>query len=367
MDAILQDIRYAIRLYLHTPGFTLVAVLALALGIGANTAIFTIVNAVLLEPLPFRDPGRLVVMWETNARLGRPNTIGPANFLRWRERATAFERMAPFYDYRLNLTGSGEPEELIGMDVTPDFFPALGVSPLAGRAFADDEGPQGHDAVAVLSYGLWQRRFAGDLGVIGRTIQINGRAITVIGVMPADVRLFVKRWSLTAKPAELWMPFAFTEAQRQPRGRYMSAIARLKPGVGLTEAQAQMDTIASGLTQELPQFDTGWGALLVPMHRELSGDLRPALLVLTGAVGFVLLIACANVANLLLARGATRQREIAIRSALGAGRLRVARQLLTESLVLCVIGGGLGLLVAQWGLELLLAISPVSLADIGPV
>jgi putative ABC transport system permease protein len=368
MDNILQDVRYALRLCVRTPGFTMIAVLALALGIGANTAIFTIVNAVLLEPLPFRDPGRLVVMWETNGRRGgRPNVLGPANFLRWRERATAFERTAPFYDYRINLTGSGAPEEVVGMDVTPDFFPTLGVAPLIGRAFADDEGPQGHDAVVVLSYGLWQRRFAGDAGVVGRTIQLNSRSVTVIGVMPAEMRLFLSRGSLAAKPAELWMPFAFTEAHRTPRGRYMSAIARLKPGVGLTEAQAQMDTIARGLTSEFPQFDTGWGALLVPMHRELSGDLRPALLVLSGAVCFVLLIACANVANLLLARGATRQREIAIRSALGAGRIRVIRQLLTESLVLCVLGGGLGLLVAQWGLALLLAISPVSLADLGPV
>src|SRR5882724_2755567 len=185
MDDALQDIRYAIRLCLRTPGFTAIAVVALALGIGANTAIFTIVNAVLLEPLPFADPARLVVMWETTVRRpGRTNVLGPANFIRWTERATAFERMAPFYDYRVNLTGSQAPEEIVGMDVTPDFFPMLGIFPLVGRTFAEDEGPEGHDAVAVLSHGLWQRRFAGDPAVVGRTIQINGRGVTVVGVMP---------------------------------------------------------------------------------------------------------------------------------------------------------------------------------------
>ena len=193
MDDVFQDIRYAIRLCLRTPGFTAIAVLALALGIGANTAIFTLVNAVLIEPLPYRDPSRLVAMWEINAeRPGRPNTLAPANVVRWLERTTAFEGIAPFYDYRVNLTGSGAPEEIIALDVTPDFFPTLGVPPLLGRTFAGDEGPDGHDAVAVLSYGLWQRRFAGDAAVVGRTLQINGRPVTVIGVMPPEAHFFLQ-------------------------------------------------------------------------------------------------------------------------------------------------------------------------------
>src|SRR4051794_13874998 len=202
MDDVLQDIRFALRLCLRTPGFTMIAVLALALGIGANTAIFTIVNAVLLEPLPFRDPQQLVAMWETNVRRGgRTNVLGPANVIRWEGRAPAFETIAPFYDYRVNLTGSDSPEEVVGMDVTAQFFPMLGVSPVLGRVFAADEGPEGHDALAVLSYGLWQRRFAGNPAIVGRTIQINARSVTVIGVMPAEMQLFIRKSSLAGKPA----------------------------------------------------------------------------------------------------------------------------------------------------------------------
>ncbi len=342
---------------MRAPGFTVTAVLALAIGIGANTAIFTVVNAVLIEPLPYRDPSRLVALWETNVRRPGPNVLSPANVIRWSERATVFERIAPFYDYRVNLTGGSVPEEIVTLAVTPDYFPTLGVAPLAGRIFAPDEGPDGHDAVAVLSSALWIRRFGADPAIVGRSVQVNGHALTVIGVMPEDARLFVRRWSLVGKPAEMWTPFQFTEAQRQPYGRYVSAIARLKPGVPLSAAQAEMDTITTGLSTELPVFDTGWSSMVVPLQRELAGDLRAALLVLSGAVGFVLLIACANVANLLLTRGAARQREMAIRSALGASRARVARQLLTESLVLCALSGAAGLLVAHWSLELLIALS----------
>ncbi len=368
MDTLIQDIRYAIRMCLRTPGFTAVAVAALALGIGANTAIFTIVNAVLIERLPYRDPGRLVVVWETNVRRpDRPNVISPANFLRWRDRATAFEQMTAFYETTENMTGSGEPEQLVVQAVTPDFFSTLGATPLLGRTFAPDEGPRGHDDFVVLSYQLWQRRFGGDPGIIGRSIQLNGAQTVVIGVMPPDARILLTSGSLVGKQTDLWQPFAFTEGQRQPSGRYMTAIARLKPGATMGEAQVQMNTIASTLTAEWPAFDTGWGVRLAPLRDELAGELRGALLVLTGAVAFVLLIACANVANLLLARGAVRAREIAIRKAIGAPRGRLIRQLLTESLVLGAAGGAAGLLVAQWGVDFLQAISPVDLTTLGHV
>jgi putative ABC transport system permease protein len=367
MDSLLQDIRYALRVCVRTPAFTTVAVLALALGIGANTAIFTVVNAVMIERLPFRHPDRLVALWEESSRRpGRSNTVGPANFLRWRERAAAFEEMAAFADTRVVLTGNGEPEELTAQLTIGRFFAALGASPLFGRTFSDQELNDPEAGVTLLSHAVWQRRFGSDPSIIGRMIQLNGKPTTVVGVMPPDVGLLMSN-SLVGKSTDVWMPYALPPAARTPRGRSLSVIARMKPHVTVAQARTQMATIAAGLTAEFPDFDTGWTVRVLPIRQELVGDLRPALLVLTGAVAFVLLIACANVANLLLARGAARQREMAIRTALGAARSRVIRQLLTESLVLGLMGGALGLLVAQWSLAALLAVSPVDLTLLGHI
>jgi putative ABC transport system permease protein len=368
MDAFLQDLKYAIRSSLRTPGFTVVAVLALALGIGANSAIFTIVHAVLLEQLPYHDPDRIVAVWETNARRpGRSNTVGPANFIRWGERATIFEDLAAFAETRINLTEAGDPVELVAQLVTAPYFSVLGVAPTVGRVFTAAESADPHSSAVILSNDLWKRRFGGDPAIVGRTLRLNTLPKTVVGVMPPGFRLFFKAGSLVGKPVDVWVPYVLPAEAREPRGRYLSVVARLKPGVSVARAQAQMSALAASLAIELPAFDTGWGAKVVPLRSELSGEVRPALLVLSGAVAFVLLIACANVANLLLARGAARQREIAIRSALGAGRLRVVRQLLTESLVLGLAGGAAGLLVAEWTLALLVGISPVDLTSMGHI
>ncbi|HEV3062287.1 MAG TPA: ABC transporter permease [Vicinamibacterales bacterium] len=368
VESVVRDVRFALRLCLGAPGFTTVAVLALALGVGANTAIFTIVNAALIERLPFKDPARLVVLWEENAhRPGRPNTVGPMNFVRWKERATSFEGMAGFADTRTNLTGSGNPEELTIQNVTAGFFSVAGVSPAIGRGFTEAESVDRNAAVVVLSHALWLRRFGGDPSIVGRTIQLNGTANVVVGVMPPDVRLLMKSNSLVGKPIDLWAPWVLPASARDARGRYMSVLARLSPGASLDRAQTEMTAVAAATAAELPDVDTGWTVRVLSIRDELAGDLRPALLMLAGAVAFVLLIACANVANLLLARGAVRQREMAIRAAVGAGRGRLARQLFTEVAVLGAAGGLAGLVVAQASLKVLAAASPIDLAQFGPV
>jgi putative ABC transport system permease protein len=364
IEDLAQDLRYGLRVLAKSPVFTAVAMLTLALGIGANTAIFSVVNELLPRPLPFRDAERLVMLWENNPNLDAgQNPTSRANFRAWREQSSSFDGMAAFSDQRLNLTGDGEPEEISVQLATPELFQVLGVEPILGRAMTEEDGRAGAPRVAVLSYGIWQRRFGGDAGVVGRPITLNGAPFTVVGVLPADFQWHIKRSSNTGRPAEIWTVLPMPTEGPGTRGRFLAVVARMKPGVSLEQPLVEMKTIAARLEQDSP-YNNGYTAQVIPLREQFVGNLRPALLILLGAVGFVLLIACANVANLLLARAAAREKEIALRKALGAGRMRIVRQLLTESLLLALMGSLLGLGLAWCSTRALVAISPRDLVNL---
>jgi putative ABC transport system permease protein len=357
MHTLLQDFRYGCRLLFRSPGFTLVAVLALALGIGANTAIFSLVDAVLLRPLAFRDSARLAMVWEEASFIGFPrNTPAVANYVDWKKRNHVFEDMAAI-DYRtFNLTGEGEPDQITACGVASNLFPMLGVQPMLGRSFTPaDDTPQAN-SVVLIAHGLWKRRFGGDPALVGKTIPLNGARYTVVGIMPAGFQFPERR-------VELWVPIQFTPQQLALRtSHYLMVFARLKPGISFPQAQADMQSVAAQIASEYPREAAGVGAVVAPLHEQMAEGLGTALIVLLVAVGFVLLIACANVANLLLSRAAGRRREIAVRAALGAGRMRIVRQLLTESLLLATLGGSAGALLATWAFEFLSKLIPSGIA-----
>ena len=358
IDGLWQDLRYGVRMLFKHRGFTIIALVTLALGIGATTAIFSVVDAVVLRPLPFKDPERVVRMWGTFSQ-GNQASTSPPDFLDYRAQNSTFEEFAAMMFISYNLTGESEPERVTALNVTTNFFKAIGITPVHGRDFTAEEEKPGQ-RVAIISEGLWRRRLGGELPVIGKTLTLDGATYTVVGVAPNSTQLIAE--------SDIWTPMSFDDdGMKVRRFHFLRAFGRLKPGISLQQAKTDLDTIAIGLEKQYPDTNTTWRLRLVPLRDEMLGDVRTPLYVLLGAVGFVLLIACANVANLLLARAAGRQKEIAIRSAMGARPLRLIRQLLVESLLLAAAGGGLGLLLSVWGTELLVKLGPDTIARAGAI
>ncbi len=352
MRWLFQDVRYALRQLRKSPGFAAVAIVTLALGIGANTAIFSVVHGVLLRPLPFQDTARLVRVWHVPPPKSFPGmttfSVSAANYVDWEKQNHVFAGMAIYTYHGFTFTGTDKPEQVDACAASGDFFATLGVQPTLGRGFTREEDQPGHANVVVLSHRLWQEHFGSNPGIVGQNVNLDGQSYLVAGVMPASFQF--------PDFAQMWTPMAWTDKEKAVRGEHHSVvIARLKPGVDLKQAQAEMNTISDRLAQLYPEDDKGWGATVIPLQQDLVSDVRPALLVLLGAVAFVLLIACVNVANLALAKTFSRQKEIAIRTALGASWPRILRQMLTETVLLAIAGGALGLSCAHFGVRLIVA------------
>ena len=357
METLLKDLRYGVRGLLKRPGFTVVAIITLALGIGANTAIFSVVNAVVLRPLPYAEPDRLVTLWETMPGSDR-RSVAPGNFVDWRAQNKTFQDMAATFYANFNLTSDGEPDRIDGATITSNLMTCSAPAPQLGRTFQADDDEHQDRSVVLISDGLWKRRFGADRNVVGRTITIDETPHTVVGVMgrgfqfPARSDLWVLGRNRNAVPMSLISQVPTNDWVHERDAHFISVIGRLKPGVTLSQAQSDIAGITRRLEQDFPKTNGGLGSNVVPLHTQVVGDVRGMLFILLGAVGFVLLIACTNVANLMLARATQRDREIAIRAAVGASRFRLIRQLLTESLLLSIVGGLAGLIVSIWAVDL---------------